>query len=76
MPTASNSGVKFNYNNSTTTNSTKKIMLLQGKNAIVTGSNRGIGKAIVEIFAENGANIWAHARKKNDEFENFLKEIS
>jgi 3-oxoacyl-[acyl-carrier protein] reductase len=51
-------------------------MLLKGKNAIVTGSNRGIGKAVVEIFAENGANIWAHARKQTDTFENFLKEIS
>ncbi|MEG1186175.1 MAG: SDR family NAD(P)-dependent oxidoreductase, partial [Eubacterium sp.] len=37
-------------------------MLLKGKNIIITGSNRGIGRAMVEVFAENGANIWAHAR--------------
>ena len=48
--------------------------MLKGKNAIVTGTNRGIGKAIVEVFAENGANIWACARKQTEEFEAFCKE--
>ena len=35
---------------------------LDGKNAVVTGSNRGIGAAVVKKLAENGANIWACAR--------------
>lgn len=37
-------------------------MQIQGKNAIVTGARRGIGRAIVQEFAENGVNIWACAR--------------
>ncbi|MDR2642648.1 MAG: SDR family oxidoreductase [Planctomycetaceae bacterium] len=52
------------------------MSLLKGKNAIITGCNRGIGKAITEVFAENGANIWACARKQTDEFENFTDELA
>ena len=43
--------------------------ILQGKTAIVTGANRGIGRAVVERFANEGAKIWACARKSNSEFE-------
>ena len=43
-------------------------MLLQSKTAIITGCNRGIGKAILETFAENGADIFACVRKESDEF--------
>ncbi len=50
--------------------------MLTGKNAIITGCNRGIGKAMVDRFAYNGANIWACARTKTDEFESFCKEIA
>lgn len=41
-------------------------------NVIITGSNRGIGKAMVEAFAASGANIWACARKATPEFESWL----
>lgn len=51
-------------------------MRLQGKNAIVTGSNRGIGFATVKRFAQEGCNVWACARKQNEEFENELKVMS
>ncbi len=42
--------------------------MLKGKNVIITGTNRGIGKAMLEEFARNGANIWAHARVETPEF--------
>jgi NAD(P)-dependent dehydrogenase (short-subunit alcohol dehydrogenase family) len=36
---------------------------LTGKTAIVTGSSRGIGRAIAERFAEHGANVVISSRK-------------
>lgn len=46
------------------------------KNAIVTGSNRGIGATITELLARKGYNIWACARKQTEEFENKLQQLS
>lgn len=51
----------------------KKI--LNGETAIITGSNRGIGKAVVKRFAEEGANIYACARRESEEFTEFVKEL-
>lgn len=51
-------------------------MLLQGKTAVITGTRRGIGKATVEVFAANGANIWACARAYDGEFEEYLSGLS
>src|SRR5215472_5393528 len=39
---------------------------LQGKHAIVTGSSRGIGKAIAREFAREGADVAIVARTKAD----------
>ena len=45
-------------------------------NVIITGSNRGIGKAMVEAFATAGYNVWACARKSTSEHEAWLKETA
>lgn len=39
-------------------------MLLEGKCAVVTGASSGMGKAIVERFVKEGANVAAVARRK------------
>lgn len=38
---------------------------LDGKNALVTGSHRGLGAAIAIALAEAGANVGCHGRDKN-----------
>lgn len=51
--------------------------LLSGKTAIITGTNRGIGKAILDRFAKNGCKeIFAVIRKENVEFMEYIKEVS
>lgn len=49
--------------------------LLEGKNAVITGANRGIGRATVEIFAQHGATIFACARDKCEAFEADMKNL-
>lgn len=46
------------------------------KSVIITGSNRGIGKAMVSAFAGQGYDVWACARKPNPEFEGFLADTA
>ena len=50
-------------------------MLLKNKNAVVTGCNRGIGKEIVRVFAENGADIWACVRKESRSFTKYVRNL-
>ncbi len=50
--------------------------LLEGQTAVVTGSARGMGHRIVEVFAEHGANVFACARKQTEEHDAFAKELS
>ena len=49
--------------------------ILLNKNIIITGTARGMGKRMLELFAENGANIFALARTETDEHKNFCKEL-
>ena len=51
-------------------------MLLKGKNAIVTGCARGIGRAVLECFAAHGANIWACVRTDTTEFRQLCSDLS
>ncbi len=39
------------------------------KTIIITGANRGIGRAAVKAFAEKGYDVWACARKPGEAFE-------
>lgn len=49
--------------------------LLKDKVVVVTGANRGIGKAVTEIFAENGANIIACMRVCSPESKKWIKNL-
>lgn len=52
------------------------MKMLQNKNIIVTGTAKGMGKTMVELFAKNGANVFALARSENDEHKNFCDCLS
>ena len=51
-------------------------MLVKGKNVVITGCLKGIGRSTLDIFAENGANIWACCEKKTTEFEEHILGLS
>lgn len=50
-------------------------MILEGKTAVITGCNRGIGKSILENFARYGADVFAVVRKENTEFTSFIENL-
>ena len=51
-------------------------MLLKGKTAVITGCSRGIGRSILELFAQNGANIWACSRTSSEDYTEYLQALS
>ena len=48
--------------------------MLTGKIALITGSTRGIGRSIAEVYAQNGAMIILNARNK-EKAETFAQEL-
>ena len=50
--------------------------MVSNKNIVITGCIRGIGKKTLEVFAENGANIFACSYQKTDEYEWFCQELA
>jgi len=50
--------------------------MLKGKTVVITGCRRGIGKAILELFAENGADVFACLRAKSPEFSDYVSALA
>ena len=50
------------------------MKLLEGRNALITGGGRGIGRAVALAFAKNGANVAITALEAN-ELDNTIKDI-
>ncbi|MDI6833381.1 MAG: SDR family NAD(P)-dependent oxidoreductase, partial [Bacteroidales bacterium] len=51
------------------------MKLLENKTAVITGAARGIGRAIAEKFALNGANVIITDLAINADVENFIDEL-
>ncbi|APU70220.1 3-oxoacyl-[acyl-carrier-protein] reductase [Christiangramia flava] len=52
------------------------MKLLEGKNAIITGGSRGIGKGIAMVFAEHGANVAFTYNSSAESAEALARELS
>ncbi len=50
--------------------------MVAGKNIVVTGCLQGIGKELLKVLAEHGANVFACAYKETEEFKLFCKELA
>ena len=48
---------------------------LKNKNVVITGCNRGIGKATLEEFSKNGANTFACVRNTSAEFKKYVNDL-
>ena len=54
------------------------MKLLEGKNAIITGASRGIGKGIAEVYAKHGANVaftYSSSAEAANELEKELQQL-
>lgn len=51
-------------------------MILNGKTAVITGCLQGIGRASLDVFAENGANVFACCQFETQEFTDHINTLS
>lgn len=49
--------------------------LLEGKRAVITGARRGIGRAIMQAFVEEGAEVWACVREADNGFLEMARQL-
>ena len=52
------------------------MQLLEGKNIIITGASRGIGKGIAEVFAQHGANVAFTYHSSDEKAKALAEELS
>lgn len=51
-------------------------MILNGKTAVITGCLQGIGRATLDVFAKNGANVFACCQHETEELVVHIKQLS
>jgi len=51
-------------------------MMLDNKNVVLTGSNRGIGKSTLEILLKNGASVFACVRKLDEKTNELFSKLN
>ena len=51
------------------------MKLLENKTILVTGTGRGMGHQMVDTFAQNGANVIAHARSETEAHNDYCKKL-
>jgi 3-oxoacyl-[acyl-carrier protein] reductase len=54
----------------------KSNKILAGKNAVVTGCLKGIGRATLDMFAQSGANVWACCQYEDAESVSHFQELA
>ena len=50
-------------------------MLLEGKKVLITGSRRGIGRGIAELFASHGADVGINDIERDDDAERTMETV-
>lgn len=51
-------------------------MLLENKTAVITGCMQGIGQAVMDLFAREGADIFACCQCETEEFKEHIAALS